>query len=108
MEKDQFVAYIKEVISDPSLPELKKTNFVGFIDRVTDVFEYMVEHFIESQSFVTPAFRQVASKTADDNLRESRKMIALKNNPPHVLERLVYLCLVLERFLFLNQTCPGA
>lgn len=99
--KAAYIGHIKTLIMDPLLDEMRSVNYAAFIDRVTDVFEYMVVHFKESQRIFTPNFREVARTTACDNLRECKKICVLRNKPPEVLERIAYLCLVLERFLSL-------
>jgi hypothetical protein len=99
--KKVYVAHIKSIVFDRDMIEAKKNDFARFIDKVTDVFEYMVEHFDESKRFYTQNFRTTAYTTANGNLTECRNMIRLKNKDPCVLERVAYLCLVLERFLFL-------
>lgn len=100
--KKEYVAHIKSIIYDPDINQIRTTNFAAFLDKVTDVFEYMVTNLDRSRRFLTPNFRQIAIKTASDNLHECRKKILLKNEQdPRVVERLLYLCLVLERFLLL-------
>lgn len=99
--KETYFGHVKKLIMDPVLGEIQNKNYAAFIDRVTDVFEYMVVHFKESQRIWTPNFREVARTTARDNLHECRKICILRNKPPEVLERIAYLCLVLERFISL-------
>lgn len=100
--KKEYVAHIKSIVLNPDMNGLRAKNFAAFLDKVTDVFEYMITHLDRSRRFLTPNFRQVAIKTASDNLHECRKKILLKNEQdPRVVERLLYLCLVLEQFLLL-------
>ncbi len=102
--KKRYLTFIKGIILDPVMSGLRTTDFAAFLDKVTDVFEYMIEHFDESQRFLTTNFRNVASTVANTNLTECAKIVILQNRPPHVLERAEYLTLVLERFLFLIRT----
>lgn len=100
--KKTYISHIKTLMEDPVLAEESRDeNYAAFIDRVTDVFEYMVVHFKESQCFLTPNFREVVRTTASGNLQACRKMCVLRNKSPDVLERIAYLCLVFERFLSL-------
>lgn len=99
--KATYVGHVKKLVMDPVLDKIRGENYGAFIDRVTDVFEYMIVHFEESQRIWTPNFREVAHTTAYGNLQECRKMCVLRNKSPEVLERIAYLCLVLERFLSL-------
>ncbi len=99
--KTVYVGHIRTLIFDPNLAEMRKTNFANFIDRVTDVFEYMIDHFEESKNFLTPNFRETSCAIAMSNLGECKNICMHRNKPPEVLERVAYLSYVLERFLSL-------
>jgi len=97
-------AKLKSLLLDPVLrtKEIRSEKYGELIDKVTDVFECMMTlQFQESQIIRTPKFREAARTVAVNNLTECRKMCASRNKSPDVLERVAYLCLVLERFIAL-------
>lgn len=88
--RQEYIQHLKTLTGD-ELTRLKNCQFDAYLDRIADVYEYVLDTFDMSRYILKESFIHVIVKTAKENIRVSTKMIDSRTNPWHIDERLEYI-----------------
>lgn len=104
--KQEYIAHLKAMTGD-ELQSLKDSeHFDAYLDRVTDVFEYVLQTFDRARYIWNDRLVDVILMSSKENVRTATKMIDARTKPWHISERLEYvraICqTVIKKFEALN------
>lgn len=88
--KQEYIQHLKSLVGD-ELVHLMNEQFDVYLDRIADVYEYLLKTFDQSRYILKEALVHVIVKTARENIRTTTKMIDSGKNQWHINERLEYI-----------------